>query len=67
MRLKVQAQDLQFDDVCLGSMTRIIGRPSAGVWTPPGKVDIKVQRLNGTVTYVTWGKRTVIGIERSEV
>lgn len=66
MRLKVQARDLQPEDVCLGSLTRILGRPSAGVSTPSGKVDIKVQRGNGKVVYVCWNARTEIGIERSE-
>lgn len=65
--MKVEAQDLRFDDICTGSMTRIIGRPSAGISTPSGKVDIKVQRRNGKVAYVCWGKRTKIGIERNDV
>jgi hypothetical protein len=66
MFMSVKAADLQPEDFCMGSRTRILGRPSVGIDTPPGKVDIKVQRKNGTVAYVCWGGRTKIGIERNE-
>lgn len=67
MFMTVMAQDLRPDDMCRGSRQRVCGAPSKGVSTPAGKVDIKVQRPNGTVRYVTWGARTKIGIERPDV
>jgi len=65
MFVTVRADELRPEDICRGSLTRILGRPSRGVSTPAGKVDIKVQRRNGQVHYVTWGASTKIGVERS--
>lgn len=65
MFLTVPAAELRPNDYCRGSRTKILGRPTAGVSTPAGKVDIKVQRRNGQIHYVTWSARTKIGIERT--
>jgi hypothetical protein len=66
-RMKVYARDLKPMDLCLGSRTLILSTPNAGVSTPSGKVDIKVQRSNAKVVYVTWSARTQIAIERPEL
>jgi hypothetical protein len=63
MKLTVQAQNLQVGDKVSGTRgDRIVThRPSAGVKTPRGKVDLGLDGFR-----VTWGKTTEITIERGE-
>ena len=56
-RRLVEAQDLKVGDkLCSGGT--VTSRPSRGIKTPSGKVDLGV---NGYLK--TWNKRTVIAIE----
>jgi hypothetical protein len=66
MFINVTAETLRPQDLCLGSGTLILANRGAGIDTPSGKVDLKVQRRNGKVMYVTWNRRTRIAIERSD-
>jgi len=59
-RKLVQAQDLKVGDkLCSGGV--VTGRPSRGINTPSGKIDLGV---NGYLK--TWNKRTVIAIVAEE-
>lgn len=64
MKLTIKAQDLQIGDrvpsARNGSRT-VTHRPSRGVKTPSGKVDLGLDGYK-----VTWGARTEITVERGE-
>lgn len=66
MFVTVPAEALRRGDYCMGSRTRILANRGAGIDTPSGKVDLRVQRSSGAVVDVTWGKRTRIQIERED-
>jgi 2-keto-4-pentenoate hydratase/2-oxohepta-3-ene-1,7-dioic acid hydratase in catechol pathway len=60
---KVQAQHLRPGDV-VGSGETVRG-VSAGLRTPPGKVEVTLER-NGVTRMSLWGARTPINVKRAE-
>ena len=64
MFLKVRARELQPDDLCMGSQTRILSHPRSDM-ANPGRLSIRVMRKNGQIAYVSWNPGTTIGIERT--
>lgn len=62
MRIGIEARDLQVGDR-LASGQIVKERPSRGLKTPTGKVDIVLEGRRGEYV-ATWGARTEIGVDR---
>lgn len=56
---------LQRGDRLVGSGTVVLVPPSAGVRTPSGKVDLRVEWPNGSRRWHTWGKHTKVNVVRA--
>ncbi len=59
-RILVQAQNLKIGDVLAHGGGVVTHRPSAGIKTPSGKIDLGI---NGYLK--TWNKRTLIAIVKT--
>ncbi len=54
--------DLQRGDFLMGSRTKVLVAPSAGVHTPSGKVDLRVEWPCGAKRWHTWGRNTKVQV-----
>lgn len=60
--MKVRARELQPGDVLKGTGETIV-RVSAGVRTPTGKVEVTMQRPDGSTRVGIWNRATMIGVK----
>jgi hypothetical protein len=65
-RISTRIGDLRVGDKLLGSGTKVLVAPSAGVRTPSGKVDLRVEWPCGAKRWHTWGKHTKVEVERPD-
>ncbi len=61
---RIRIGDLRKGDRLLGSGCVVLVYPTAGVRTPKGKVDLRVEWPNGSKRWHTWGKNTMVTIRR---
>jgi len=63
---RVRAADLRPGDYCLGSKQTVLGTAEYGIGIPTGKVEIHLERANGTRRTALWNRQTRIGILRGD-
>lgn len=61
---KVPAKDLRPGDFCVASRQTVLG-VAVGVRTPTGKVEVTLERENGTRRVAHWNRSTRIGVRRA--
>jgi hypothetical protein len=61
-RLIVQTRDLAAGDLCVHTGERVIARPTAGISTPRGKLDVPLRRDRTAANVSAWGRRSRRGL-----
>lgn len=61
--LRVPAKDLRPGDFCAASRQTVIA-VAVGATTPPRKIEVTLERENGTRRVAQWNRSTVIGVRR---
>lgn len=59
---QIRAHALQPGNVTTGTGETIV-RVSIGISTPKGKVDVVLQKQDGSYRFAIWGKHTLIGVK----